>query len=600
MDQNIDIKTNMTAGALEPELLDGVLSQWQEIVDLIAQVSGARAGLIMKITNNTIEVLISSKTQNNPYHVGDRETLLGSGLYCERVATSQRELLVTNALKSMEWDHNPDLKLEMISYLGFPIKKPDGEVFGTICVLDDKENAYTSDLIELMKKMRDLIEGDLYRSVLEQVNAKRKELLDCIEENIIDVIWIFNVFKRKFTYVSPSIEQLRGLSVEEAMAESLMDALLPDSLKMVTDIITSSVGDYIVNQAQMPMGVIEVQQPCKNGEIIWVAITARYRKNSRGEVEIVGVSRNIESRKRAESDLVDSEKRLRTIMEAAIEGIVIIDPLDKVNYWNTAAEKILGYTYEEALGQDVSKFIALERYKAHQREYETVQKTGQRDLIGSCIELQALHKDGYEIDIEISLSSFELQDGWHAVGIFRDISERKRMEAEIKYLASHDPLTGLPNRRTGIEYLATTIGDVCAQESLLAVIYFDLDGFKHINDTLGHLVGDQALKAVAVSVTSVLSEKDQLFRMGGDEFLVIASGIQSTDDVTRIAQNILTAISKPFSLSTGQQVTLSASIGIALCPFNSTEMYKLIHLADEAMYAAKKSGKNAFAFSEAP
>ena len=123
-----------------PEL---VLEKWQGMVDLMAELVGVPAGLVMRIAREDIEVFVSSRTEGNPYRPGDKEHLLGSGLYCETVIRSRNKLLVPNALLDESWKNNPDIKLNMISYLGYPILLPNGHPFGTICVLDNKEDSYS-------------------------------------------------------------------------------------------------------------------------------------------------------------------------------------------------------------------------------------------------------------------------------------------------------------------------------------------------------------------------------------------------------------------------------------------------------------------------
>lgn len=150
------------------------IREWQDIVELIVRLSGARSGLVMRVIEDSIQVCVSSKTENNPYRVGDSARLIDSDLYCERAIATQKPLLVPNALQSVEWRNNPDIEFNMISYLGVPIRWPCGKPFGTICVLDDKENAYSSDLLVLLEKMRNLIEHHLQlkqaRDVAEAAN----------------------------------------------------------------------------------------------------------------------------------------------------------------------------------------------------------------------------------------------------------------------------------------------------------------------------------------------------------------------------------------------------------------------------------------------
>lgn len=151
----------MTQSAVKFEIPKRIEKTWQEIVDIMAEIIGIPAGLIMRLDDAEIEVFLSSKTEGNPYVPGSREHVWGSGLYCETVIKTQSKLLVPNALSDTHWKNNPDVKLHMISYLGFPIVWPDKEPFGTICALDNKENAYSHHVESLIRKFRDLIQSDL-------------------------------------------------------------------------------------------------------------------------------------------------------------------------------------------------------------------------------------------------------------------------------------------------------------------------------------------------------------------------------------------------------------------------------------------------------
>jgi hypothetical protein len=162
-----------------------VLEKWQGIVDLVAELVGVPAGLVMRIAQEEIEVFVSSHTTGNPYKPGDKEHLAGSGLYCERVINTKNRLLVPNALLDNDWKNNPDIKLNMISYLGFPILLPDGTPFGTICVLDNKENSYSKTYERLLLSLRDTIQGHLellfMNHVLGEENNKLKDYISEIK-----------------------------------------------------------------------------------------------------------------------------------------------------------------------------------------------------------------------------------------------------------------------------------------------------------------------------------------------------------------------------------------------------------------------------------
>jgi len=165
------------------EISEDTLNKWQIIVDIIAELIDIPAALIMRLVESDIEVFVSSQSDNNPYHPGSHEHFLGSGLYCETVIKTNDKLLVPNALTDKKWKNNPDIKLNMISYLGFPILLPDGKPFGTICVLDDKENAYSETYEKLIENFREIIQSQLEVIYMNSVlGEKNKVLSDYLEE----------------------------------------------------------------------------------------------------------------------------------------------------------------------------------------------------------------------------------------------------------------------------------------------------------------------------------------------------------------------------------------------------------------------------------
>ena len=170
-----------TSRESKPDIPNEIIAKWQRVVDLMAEIVGVPAGLIMKIDPPQIEVFIASSTKGNPYEKGERADL-NTGLYCETVMSQRSRLLVPDALKDSDWDHNPDVKLGMISYLGFPLSWPDKDTFGTICVLDAKENRYSQAYAELIAQFQELIDTDLnllcQRHELEEEITTRKQAED--------------------------------------------------------------------------------------------------------------------------------------------------------------------------------------------------------------------------------------------------------------------------------------------------------------------------------------------------------------------------------------------------------------------------------------
>jgi GAF domain-containing protein len=162
---------------------EDILKDWQEIVNILAQYCEVPAALIMRLRDPDIEVFISSESGGNPYHPGDSEHFDESGLYCETVIKSKDRLLVPNALADELWKNNPDIKLNMISYLGFPVYLPSGKPFGTICVLDNKRNEYSKVMEQLMLKFKGMIESHLEMIYMNQIlGDKNKRLADYLME----------------------------------------------------------------------------------------------------------------------------------------------------------------------------------------------------------------------------------------------------------------------------------------------------------------------------------------------------------------------------------------------------------------------------------
>ncbi len=160
-----------------------ILDDWQEIADVLSEIIEIPAALIMRVKEPHIEVFVSSDTRGNPYHPGEKELLHNSGLYCETVIKTREKLLVPDALTDEKWKDNPDVRLDMISYLGFPILLPDKSPFGTICILDNKPNKYSLNTEKLMLKFRNLIESHLEIVYMNHVlGEKNKRLTDYIEE----------------------------------------------------------------------------------------------------------------------------------------------------------------------------------------------------------------------------------------------------------------------------------------------------------------------------------------------------------------------------------------------------------------------------------
>ena len=181
------------------------------------------------------------------------------------------------------------------------------------------------------------------------------------------------------------------------------------------------------------------------------------------------------------------------------------------------------------------------------------------------------------------------------VGVFQDITDMKERQKDMSYYAHHDPLTGLPNRVLFDDRLRHAINRARRDNKKGAIVYVDLDGFKEINDTHGHNVGDMVLQGVAVRLTSTLRVEDTISRFGGDEFIILLEHAGHKRGLKVVVEKILTAIQESF-LFKGSEINVGASVGVAMFPFEMQDSETLIKNADVAMYAAKQEGKNRVMF----
>jgi diguanylate cyclase (GGDEF)-like protein/PAS domain S-box-containing protein len=296
---------------------------------------------------------------------------------------------------------------------------------------------------------------------------------------------------------------------------------------------------------------------------------------------------------KTQDDLRGSQARLHAVIHNVREGIISINSKGIIENANPAIEAVFGYKPEELLGLNISLLMPEPYRSEHDFYLANYLKTGKGSVIGRYREVMGLHKQGHEFPVELSVAEMELHDTKYFVGIIRDITERKAAEEKMTRMALFDPLTGLPNRTMFSERLTLVLTQARRTKSLAAVLFIDLDGFKSVNDTLGHDAGDALLKEVGNRLTSCLRESDTAVRMGGDEFVVILTNLDVAKDAAMITANLIEKLNQPVNLKE-QSCTIGASIGIAMFPDDGNDTGALVKKADEAMYRAKSNGKNQF------
>lgn len=303
--------------------------------------------------------------------------------------------------------------------------------------------------------------------------------------------------------------------------------------------------------------------------------------------------------KKANENLQALYQQNELLLYHAGEGIIGLDAKGIISYANPAAEKILASMEKELVGCHIKRFMCHEDTPASTWEespvYNVLRNCGQhRDE-------NAIFKRFNNEKFPVEYTCATVHGGSSAcsggVMLFQDISKRKAMEQKLRELAHHDPLTGLANRRVYQEFVDMELDRSLRHNLQMAILFMDLDNFKHINDSKGHDVGDLLLKSVAERVKKCVRKEDLVARLGGDEFAIVLVGIENPENAALVAQKILEKLAVPHQLA-GHEIITTFSIGIALFPMSGNTVEDICKAADIAMYYAKEDGKNNYKFFE--
>jgi diguanylate cyclase (GGDEF)-like protein/PAS domain S-box-containing protein len=288
--------------------------------------------------------------------------------------------------------------------------------------------------------------------------------------------------------------------------------------------------------------------------------------------------------------------QLEAFSGSSIDALVQMDFDGHITGWNKQAEKIFGWAADDILDQRIDETIIPPRYRAaHAKGMKRFLENGETSVMDSLIEIHALHRDGHEFPVEISVSVIDSPDLQEFNAYIRDISERKHAETVIWNQANFDSLTSLPNRNLFLQKLEHEIRSCDRSNQSLALIYMDVDRFRDVNDSLGHDMGDMLLIEISDRLQKVVREIDTVSRLSGDEFTIILGNIDDQLSVQPVCQELLEALAEPFQLE-NEKVFLTASIGVTFYPQDSKKIEGLQRNADQAMYAAKAEGSNRYIF----
>ena len=411
--------------------------------------------------------------------------------------------------------------------------------------------------------------------------AALAERLGIVSRTTHDGVFELELPSCKIEWIT-GIKSLMGVGKEEwpADGKAFLDLVHPEDVPRVR---------HVWEAALKHRMALHIEFRMKRGdEYIWVSAAGEIVTDAEGNtVRFVGAITDIHMRKAAERALLASEERYRAFFRNTPIMLLSLDEQFIITDANPCWLEAMGYEREEVIGVSCLSFLTPEseaKWHAHW-SCEKVE-TGIADM-----ELQWVTRGGQTIDGLVNCRRYGEPGQARIYLSVRDITERKRAERQIHFLAYHDPLTGLPNRRMFNERLVQAIDEAKAGGTRVAVMMIDLDHFKVINDSLGHDMGDALLRMVAGQLAGLVGEAGLVARIGGDEFMIMLTGAEAGDAAGRLAERIVDLLRQPFTVA-GHDLFATASVGISRYPEDGGDISELVKKADTAMYRAKQQGRN--------
>ena len=383
------------------------------------------------------------------------------------------------------------------------------------------------------------------------------------------------------TYVNQAYSDYFGIPKNVLTGSSWKPTAHNDDLEMIQAKLAEL-------SPQNPVVMVENRIILKNGSVRWAQFINRGFFDETGKLaEIQSVGRDLSNLHDLQDKLVRFNKEQELMLDNVMVGIFKLKNR-KIVWANRAMEQITGYSNDELIGQDTRIFYR------NQLSYESFGESLYQDIrkFGKCRTQLEWKMKGDEfrwVDLSGATLNPNLND---SLWLMLDISELKKDQLNVEYMAHHDPLTGLDNRVLLTNHLIKVI-DSCKRNSKIAAIcYLDLDNFKPVNDCYGHDAGDDVLVEVAKRIKKSIRNIDNVSRLGGDEFVILIADLDEIKGYLPILTRVINEIKQPILLPNGSSVQVGASVGVSLTPQHSLDPVVLLRIADEAMYQAKANGRN--------
>lgn len=430
--------------------------------------------------------------------------------------------------------------------------------------------------------VRDVTDSKVAADSIRRSERELNSILDSLQ----DTFYRTDV-EGRLVRVSPSVEELLGFRVEELLGTKLADLYVDDTGR-----------EKFLEDLQTHNGIVKGYQAAlwrKDKTAIWVSTNAQYYRDEQGNIAgVEGTTRDITKYKRTQEELFKEKERAQVTLESIGDGVVTTDVSGDIEYINPVAEQISGWSIETAEGRSFEEvFCFLEEITRQPVESPIMQCLEKRHPISSDVNIVLVGKHGREYAVEYSASPIRDRFGG-LVGVvvgLHDVTEMRELAQQLTHQATHDALTGLINRREFELRLKEALDSAHLEGTDHALCYLDLDQFKVVNDTCGHIAGDELLKQVTARLREKVRKADTLARLGGDEFGVLLHncGLSTAEKVTDDLRKTV----KEFRFSWEERTfEIGVSIGLVPIDANSGTLTDILSAADSACYAAKEQGRN--------
>ncbi|HEX5804289.1 MAG TPA: EAL domain-containing protein [Azospira sp.] len=399
-------------------------------------------------------------------------------------------------------------------------------------------------------------------------------------------------------YSNAAYQKISGLDYEHTLGTNWSTAIHPEDRQRVLAEWRAAA------QGRLPFNA-EVRFLRTDGSIVWARLNAAAMRAGGEPQGYVQTVEDITDRKAtervlqiAEDALFEAKERAQVTLDSIGDAVLSTDLAGNVTYLNLMAETMTGWSREEAMGLPLTEVFNLVDGATHEPAVNPAQRAIDEDrTVGLAMDTVLIRRDGVEAAIEDSAAPIHNRDGKvaGAVLVFHDVSVSRAMTLQMSHLARHDFLTGLPNRVLLTERLAQSIGLARRHRKQVGLFFLDLDYFKHINDSLGHRIGDELLRSVAIRLVDCVRTTDTVCRQGGDEFVILLAEIEHPQDAAHIAEKLIAAFATPHRVD-GHELHVTPSIGLAIYPDDGNDAETVMKNADIAMYHAKAAGRNNYQF----